>query len=480
MYLTLLTNYGQARLATAIATGVPLNLTTLVVGDGSGSPTTPATSQTALVNQVHSVSLNSVSVDSGNPNYVIAEGVIPAAVGGWTIREAGIRDNTGALFAVCNFPDTIKPILTDGSVRDLVIRVIMQVSNAAAVTLLIDPSVVLASQSWVLTQGYLPKSGGTMTGHITQPLAPTLGEHVPNKDYVDAKTGVDSIPIGLIDHWPSATPPASFLICDGSAINRTTYATLFSKIGTTFGAGNGTTTFNIPTIAASGGVYYIIKALLLTNVDSTLLNQAANTYCRLDGTVDMTGRQKLSADPTHALHGSTKQYADAVAAAAQAASQPLLGFTPLNKAGDTATGQINVPATPINSTSATPKAYVDTADALKLNLSGGTMSGDIAMGGGRVTNSPNTAKAWVNINGTTGAIRASENVSSVTKNGTGDYTVNFSASIADTSYAVALGSVSVGVAPYIVSQATGNCRIGVFDTYYKTAADSTICAIVMR
>jgi hypothetical protein len=108
------------------------------------------------------------------------------------------------------------------------------------------------------------------------------------------------------------------------------------------------------------------------------------------------------------------------------------------------------------------------------------MSGDIAMGGGRVTNSPNTAKAWVNINGTTGAIRASENVSSVTKNGTGDYTVNFSASIADTSYAVALGSVSVGVAPYIVSQATGNCRIGVFDTYYKTAADSTICAIVMR
>ena len=368
MYLTLLTNYGQAKLATAIATGVPLNLTTLVVGDGNGSPTTPATSQTALVNQVYSVSLNSVSVDSVNPNYVIAEGVIPAAVGGWTVREAGIRDNTGALFAVCNFPDTIKPVLTDGSVRDLVIRIIMQVSNAAAVTLLIDPSVVLASQSWVLTQGYLPKAGGTMSGQITQPAAPTLGGHLANKDYVDAKTGVDSVPIGFIDQYGSATPPPSFLLNDGSAISRTTYATLFARFGTSFGAGNGSTTFNLPNVAAVSGRYSITKALLLTNVDAALLNQAASTYCRLDGTVDMTGLQKLSGAPTNALHGATKAYSDSVAAAAQAASQPLLGFTPLNKAGDTVTGQLNVPETPTNTTSATPKSYVDAAAALKVAL----------------------------------------------------------------------------------------------------------------
>jgi phage-related tail fiber protein len=368
MYLTLLTNYGQARLATAIATGTPLNLTTLVVGDGSGSPTTPATSQTALVNQVHSVSLNSVSVDSGNPNYVIAEGVIPAAVGGWTVREAGILDNTGALFAVCNFPDTIKPILTDGSVRDLVIRVIMQVSNAAAVTLLIDPSVVLASQSWVLTQGYLPKSGGIMTGHITQPLAPTLGEHVPNKDYVDAKTGVDSVPIGFIDQYGSATPPPSFLLNDGSAISRTTYATLFARFGTSFGAGDGSTTFNLPNVAAVSGRYSITKALLLTNVDAALVNQAANTYCRLDGTVDMTGLQKLSGAPAHALHGATKGYADSVAAAAQAASQPLLGFTPANKAGETFTGPVILNADPSASLGAVTKQYADTQDALRVAL----------------------------------------------------------------------------------------------------------------
>lgn len=367
MYLTLLTNYGQARLATAIATGTPLNLTTLVVGDGSGSPTTPATSQTALVNQVYSVSLNSVSVDSGNPNYVIAEGVIPAAVGGWTVREAGILDNTGALFAVCNFPDTIKPVLTDGSVRDLVIRVIMQVSNAAAVTLLIDPSVVLASQSWVLTQGYLPKAGGTMTGHITQPLTPTIGEHLANKDYVDAKTGVDSVPIGFIDQYGSATPPPSFLLNDGSAISRTTYATLFARFGTSFGAGDGSTTFNLPNVAAVSGRYSITKALLLTNVDAALLNQAANTYCHLDGSVDMTGRQKLSADPIHALHGATKQYTDTAKAEAIAACQSPLGFTPLNKAGDTATGLL-LAADPSASNGAATKQYVDTQDALRVAL----------------------------------------------------------------------------------------------------------------
>jgi microcystin-dependent protein len=46
--------------------------------------------------------------------------------------------------------------------------------------------------------------------------------------------------------WPTATPPTGWLLCDGSAISRTTYAALFALIGTTYGVGNGSTTFNIP------------------------------------------------------------------------------------------------------------------------------------------------------------------------------------------------------------------------------------------
>ena len=46
--------------------------------------------------------------------------------------------------------------------------------------------------------------------------------------------------------WPTASAPTGFLICNGSAISRATYATLFAVLGTTFGSGDGSTTFNIP------------------------------------------------------------------------------------------------------------------------------------------------------------------------------------------------------------------------------------------
>lgn len=53
-------------------------------------------------------------------------------------------------------------------------------------------------------------------------------------------------PIGAIVAWAKNTAPTSWLECNGAAVSRTTYATLFAITGTTFGAGNGTTTFNIP------------------------------------------------------------------------------------------------------------------------------------------------------------------------------------------------------------------------------------------
>lgn len=54
------------------------------------------------------------------------------------------------------------------------------------------------------------------------------------------------VPTGSIIMWPSNTIPSDWQLCDGSAILRSTYATLYGVIGTTFGAGNGTTTFNLP------------------------------------------------------------------------------------------------------------------------------------------------------------------------------------------------------------------------------------------
>lgn len=58
--------------------------------------------------------------------------------------------------------------------------------------------------------------------------------------------GVSNIPVGAILIYGSATPPADHLLCDGSEVSRSTYSDLFTVLGVTFGAGNGTTTFNLP------------------------------------------------------------------------------------------------------------------------------------------------------------------------------------------------------------------------------------------
>lgn len=53
-------------------------------------------------------------------------------------------------------------------------------------------------------------------------------------------------PVGVINPYGGSTAPTGWLLCDGSAVSRTTYAALFAILGTTYGAGNGSTTFNLP------------------------------------------------------------------------------------------------------------------------------------------------------------------------------------------------------------------------------------------
>jgi len=62
------------------------------------------------------------------------------------------------------------------------------------------------------------------------------------------------VPIGGMIEWPTNSAPAKFLLCDGSAKSRTTYAALFDVIGTTFGVGDGSTTFNVPDRTGRTGV----------------------------------------------------------------------------------------------------------------------------------------------------------------------------------------------------------------------------------
>ncbi len=151
-YSAVLTNAGAALYAAALASETPIQLATMAVGDGGGSAVvTLDKSRASLVNQVYSTSISNLFVDAGNANLMWAEMVLPPNVGGFIVREVGVFTASGTLFAICNFPDTIKAVATSGSTSDLVINFGMIMSNTALVTFTVDPNVVTATHAWVLS-----------------------------------------------------------------------------------------------------------------------------------------------------------------------------------------------------------------------------------------------------------------------------------------------------------------------------------------
>lgn len=194
-YQTIYTNYGLQAIAQAQATGVPVNLTAIAVGDGNGNPTTPNQSQTTLVREVYRHAPNRVYQDASNPLLFNVELAIPYSVGGFTMREIGVFDDTGTLFAVGNTPEAYKPQGdgSEGSYSDTVARVQFIVSNASVITLQVDPNVAVATQQWVnnnITAAALIP-GGT-TGQILAKQSNADGD-VEWKDPTDANVIVDTI-----------------------------------------------------------------------------------------------------------------------------------------------------------------------------------------------------------------------------------------------------------------------------------------------
>lgn len=91
----------------------------------------------------------------------------------------------------------------------------------------------------------------------------------------------DGMPTGTVLSFAGNTIPENYLLCDGSAVSRSTYADLFKVIGTTYGAGDGSSTFNLPNLvdrfveggSASGGV----KSAGLPNITGRVITKAAWT-----------------------------------------------------------------------------------------------------------------------------------------------------------------------------------------------------------
>ncbi|WP_342632124.1 phage tail protein [Marinobacter alkaliphilus] len=348
-FYTILTDVGQAKLANAIALGQTIEITDLAVGDGNGSLPTPETSRIALVNEVRRAPINLSDVDDQNPSWVVVEQVLPPDVGGWTIREIGIFDVDGDLIGYGNYPETYKPVLAEGSSRTQTIRFVMEVSDTQAITLKVDPSVVLATRRYVDdveadaasaldahsqsnnhptatesakgmvmkastaqaisgTAGKFPDAAGvhaafkqfglgaykavpvplnelTVPGFYNAPGsdpngfgsgtyvlvggnavalesgggAYQIGVNIVTKELYwralhagswspwreFAHSGNFSM-VGSIAAFAMSSAPVGWVKANGAAVSRTAYADLYAAIGTTYGPGDGSSTFNLP------------------------------------------------------------------------------------------------------------------------------------------------------------------------------------------------------------------------------------------
>ncbi|MGN7972796.1 phage tail protein [Serratia sp. 22264] len=148
-FIVLTTHLGNSKLAAAAVSGVPLNIEMMAVGDGNGQLPQPAPEQTGLINERYRAELNRLSISDQSAEVIEAEMIMPPQIGGFWLREVALYDADGGCIAVGNMPDTYKPLLSEGSGRYQVIRMQLQVSNAALVEMLADPSVVLATSEAV-------------------------------------------------------------------------------------------------------------------------------------------------------------------------------------------------------------------------------------------------------------------------------------------------------------------------------------------
>jgi phage-related tail fiber protein len=147
-FYTILTAIGRAKLANAIPLQQPLDMTTIKVGNSGGAYRNPADTDLDVVGEEWSGAISALYCDPDNPTYVVIEGVITAEIGPFYVREVGVFDQAGDMIAIGKYPETYKPELPAGAGKDLYIRFIMEVTNTAAVTLKINPAIVLATRQY--------------------------------------------------------------------------------------------------------------------------------------------------------------------------------------------------------------------------------------------------------------------------------------------------------------------------------------------
>lgn len=232
---TLLTANGINKLLKTASNGSKIILKEVVVSDFDGEL---SESITTIPNEKYRGAINAITINESDSNILDVDAIIPPDVGGFYIKTAGIFCDDGSLFAVARLADTYKPLLSEGSSKDITLSFRLQIANANdSIVLKVDNNVVLATRKW---------SDATFLKKTDKIDAYTKKE---SDDKFALKTELtDGLPIGAYLSYPSQkTIPAGFLIADGRSLKKSEYPELFNVLGYIYG-GSGEN-FNLPNFA---------------------------------------------------------------------------------------------------------------------------------------------------------------------------------------------------------------------------------------
>ena len=136
-FYSLVTDYGAEKQLRCITDGLPFEVTHIALGDGNGRYYEPSTSQTKLVNEVWRGNIEKCEWIE-NRFYCVT--TVPAEVGGFDVREAGVFDEENNLLVITKFPETTKQAHESGTVKQLTIRIELEMSNTQLAELVINPN----------------------------------------------------------------------------------------------------------------------------------------------------------------------------------------------------------------------------------------------------------------------------------------------------------------------------------------------------